>query len=289
MGGEAVINGVLALPTYTVDGWAGNTIDGDGVEWWVTKEDGWSSGPGIRLELADRPQRDGSFDAPSFRAARVITLEGTAVAPDEDARERAKDRLAAVLADGSVLGELSVQERTVVRRASVRLSAGSKVSDTTPVSFDWSLQLTAPDPLRYGFDVHELSCGLPQPGPGITFPVAFPLAFGEPVGGTMAAANAGTATTWPLWTVTGPCTQPVIRNDSTGEQLAFSLSLAEGDVLTVDAAARTVFLGGASRRAALLPRSSWFGLPPGPTAIGFDAFDDGASGTLTLSWRDAWI
>ena len=32
----------------------------------------------------------------------------------------------------------------------VRLSAGTKVSDTTPVSFDWSLQVTAPDPLRPG-------------------------------------------------------------------------------------------------------------------------------------------
>jgi len=81
----------------------------------------------------------------------------------------------------------------------------------------------------------------------------------------------------------------VIRNDSTGERLAFSLSLFAGDALVVDVAARTVFLGGASRRSALLPRSSWFGLPPGATTIGFDAFDETAAGTLTASWRDAWI
>ncbi|MFD9890640.1 phage tail protein [Amycolatopsis sp. NPDC059027] len=289
MGGETVTGGVLALPLYTVDGWTGNTVDGDGVEWWVTKEDGWSSGPGVRLELADRPQRDGSFDAPSFRAARVITLEGTAVAPDPDARERAKDRLAALLADGSVLAELTVQERTVSRRALVRLSAGTKVVDTTPVSFDWSVQLTAPDPLRYGADVHELSCGLPRPGPGITFPLKFPLVFGRSEGGTLAIANAGSATAWPLWTITGPCTQPVIRNDSTGQWLAFSLSLFEGDALVVDVAARSVFLGGVSRRSALQPRSSWFGLPPGNTTIGFDAFDDTAAGALGVRWRDAWL
>lgn len=289
MGGEAVIDSVLAVPTYVVDGWAGNTVDGDGVEWWVTKEDGWSSGPGVRLELADRPQRDGSFDARSFRSARVVTLEGTAIAPDGDTRERAKDRFAAVLADGSVLSELVVQERTISRRALVRLSAGSKVTDTTPVSFDWSLQVSAPDPLRYGADVHEESCGLPDPGPGITFPLAFPLVFGQSVDGSLGLVNAGTTTVWPVWTVRGPCTQPVIRNDSTGERLAFSLNLFDGDVLTVDAAARTVFLGGASRRGALQPRSSWFGLSPGSTTVSFDAFDDTASGTLTVSWRDAWI
>lgn len=289
MGGEAVVESVLALPTYTVDGWVGNTVDGDGVEWWVTKEDGWSSAPGVRLELSDRPQRDGSFDAPSFRSSRVITLEGTAVAPDEDARERAKDRLAAVLADGSALAEFAVAERTVTRRALVRLTAGTKVVDTTPVSFDFSVQLVAPDPLRYGAGVHEESCGLPRPGTGLAFPLTFPLAFGESVGGTIAVGNAGTATAWPLWTITGPCTQPVIRNDSGGQRLAFSLSLGEGDVLVVDAGARTVFLGGVSRRAALLPRSRWFGFPPGSTTIGFDSFDDSASGRLTVSWRDAWI
>jgi len=77
------------------------------------------------------------------------------------------------------LAEFTVRERTVNRRALVRLSAGTKVVDTTPVSFDWSLQLTAPDPLRYGSDVHRQSCGLPRPGAGITLPLAFPLQFGN--------------------------------------------------------------------------------------------------------------
>jgi hypothetical protein len=286
MGGEAV---TLVQPVYEVDGWAANTIDPDGVEWWVTKEDGWSGGPGVRLELSDRPQRDGSFDAPSFRSARVITLEGTAIAPDEGVRERAKDRLAAVLADGSRLTPLVVAERTVRRTALVRLSSAIKIVDTTPVSFDWSLQVTAPDPLRYGADLHTETCGLPRPARGMAFPVRFPLVFGQGEGGVLALVNSGTATVRPVWTITGPCGQPVIRNDSTGERMAFSLSLAEGDVLTVDSAARTVFLGEASRRAALLPRSKWFGLPPGSTTIGFEALDNTVTGRLTARWRDAWI
>lgn len=292
MGGEALMNEVLVLPVFTVDGWSGNTVDVDGVEWWVTKEDGWSSGPELRLELPDRPQRDGSFDAPSFRSARVITLEGTAIAPDPDTRERAKDRLAAVLADGSTLAELTVQERTVTRQALVRLSGGTKIVDQSPVSFEWSLQVIAPDPLRHGAEEHTASCGLPQPGPGLSFPLTFPMEFGEATGGSMALANAGTATAWPLWTVKGPCDQPVVRNDSTGQRLAFGHPLErllEGDTLVVDVAARTVWLGGASRRAALLPGSSWFGLPPGSTAIGFDALNPQESGVLTAVWRDAWV
>lgn len=279
----------LLLPTYTVDGWSGNTVDGDGVEWWVTSEEGWSGGPEVRLELAARPQRDGTFDAPSFRAARVITIEGTAVAPDPDTRERAKDRIAAVLGDGSRLAELSVQERTTTRRALVRLSAATKITDRTPDSFDWSLQLTAPDPARQGAVVHTASCGLPRPGIGLTFPVTFPLTFGEPAGGSLALANAGTAVAWPVWTITGPCDQPVIRNNSTGEWLGFGLRLLDGDALVVDVSARTVRLGGASRRAAMLPRSTWFGLPPGSTNVDFGATKVEEAGALTVTWRDAWI
>ena len=65
----------------------------------------------------------------------MVTIEGTAIAPDPDTRERAKDRLAAVLADGSTLAQLTVQERLVTRRALVRLSADTKIVDTTPYTF----------------------------------------------------------------------------------------------------------------------------------------------------------
>jgi hypothetical protein len=281
---------ILQLPLFTVDTWSANTLDDDGVEWWVTGENGWSSGPPIRLELTNRPQRDGTFDAPSFRGARVITLEGTAIAPDPDVKERAKNRLAAVLADGSALAALTVQERLSVRRAMVRLSAETKIADTTPYTFDWSLQLTAPDPVRYGDDQHTVACGLPQPGLGITFPIAaWPLDFGQPNDGSMTLNNAGTVTTWPVWTITGPCVQPVVRNAGTGDSLGFGLTLYGGDVLVVDVAARTIRLNGASRRGALLPGSIWFGLPPGGTGVEFDAQRTDTPAVLSAAWRDAWL
>jgi hypothetical protein len=281
---------ILQLPMFTVDGWSANTRDDDGTEWWVTTEDGWSSTPPVRLDLANRPQRDGAFDAPSFRGARVVVLEGTAIAPDPDTRDRAKDRLASVLADGSTLAELAVQDRLVTRRALVRLAAETKILDRTPYTFAWSVQLTAPDPIRYGMAEHTERCGLPRPGTGLQFPAdTWPLDFGVASGGSMALINAGTATTWPVWTITGPCDQPVIRHSATGQALGFGLALAAGDVLVVDAGARTIRLNGSSRRAALLPRSSWFGLPPGATGVEFDALRNDAPAVLAATWRDAWI
>jgi len=280
----------LQLPVYTVDNWSANTVDDQSVEWWVTTENGWASTPPLRLELANRPQRDGTFDAPSYRGARVITIEGTAIAPDPDARERAKDRLAAVLSNGSATTELTVRERHTTRRALVRLSAETKVGDLTPYTFGWSMQLTAPDPIRYGIELHTVSCSLPQPGLGISFPIQqWPVDFGTPNGGSMSLANSGTVTTRPVWTITGPCDQPIIRDAGTGRWLGFGLSLYGGDVLVIDVAARTVRLNGASRRAALLPGSTWFGLAPGSTGVGFDALRTDTPAVLSAAWRDAWI
>jgi hypothetical protein len=293
MGGEALMAQILQLPVYTVDTWAANTLDDSGVEWWVTNESGWSSTPPVRLELANRPQRDGTFDAPSFRGARVVTLEGTAIAPDADTKERAKDRLAAVLADGSALAELAVTERLMTRRALVRLSSETKIADTTPYTFAWSVQLTAPDPFRYGAQQYTALSGLPKPGNGLVFPLTgwgtTGLDFGEPSDGALSLSNAGTVTTWPVWTITGPCVEPVVRNSATGESLGFGLSLGDGDVLVVDVAARTVRLNGASRRASLLPGSTWFGLRPGNTGVEFDARRTDTTAVLSVVWRDAWI
>ncbi|HEX2312558.1 MAG TPA: hypothetical protein VHJ17_02425 [Thermomonospora sp.] len=285
------VGGVLNLPTFAVDGWTGNAVDDAGVEWWVTKEEGWSSAPPVRLSLADRPERDGAFDTPSYRAPRVITLEGTAIAPGRVAAERAKDRLAAVLADGSALRPLVVTEPHGVRQAHVRLSAETRIADRRGGAFEFSLQLTAPDPLRYAAgDPRRQSCGLSAPGGGLRFPMRFPLNFGPGAsGGRLTLDNAGTAPTWPVWRITGPCRDPVVVDSTTGEQLAFALELRSREWLEVDTDARTVLLQGtASRRAALLPESRWFPLRPGRTRVVFRAAEFTAA-TLTAQWRDAWI
>lgn len=281
----------MQQPVFAVDGWAGNTVDESGVEWWVTKEEGWSSPPAVRLTLTDRPERDGAFDAPSYRAVRVVTLEGTAIAPDRISRELAKDRLAAVLADGSALVPLLVTEPHVTRQALVRLSAETKITDRKAGAFDFSLQMTAPDPLRYSFELNGASCPLPTSAGGLAFPLSFPLDFGKgSTGGRLSLRNAGTAPSWPVWRISGPCDGPVITNTVTGAEIAFGLTLRSGETLDVDTDARTVLLQGtASRRSFLLPGSDWFALRPGLTQVAFRAAQHDPQALLRAEWRDAWI
>jgi hypothetical protein len=281
----------LQQPVFEVDGWAGNTLDDSGVEWWITSEQGWAATPPVRLTLADRPERNGAFDAPSYRGPRVITLEGTAIAPDRAAKEAAKDRLAAVLADGGTTLPLVVTEPHRTRRALVRLTAETKIADRKAGAFEFSLTMTAPDPLRYSYGLNTAGCPLPSSSGGVVFPLSFPLDFGAgSSGGRLVLENKGTTPTWPVWRIGGPCADPVIANTATGEELAFAITLQGGEVLVIDTDARSVSLQGtASRRSTLLPGSDWFALRPGTTPVLFRARAYDPLARLTAEWRDAWL
>lgn len=46
--------------------------------------------------------------------------------------------------------------------------------------------------------------------------------------------NNGQAETWPVWMITGPGTNPQLRNTTTGETLTLNITLTSGQILTVD-------------------------------------------------------
>ncbi|SDH69021.1 Fibronectin type III domain-containing protein [Sinosporangium album] len=135
-------------PVYRLGGWVGNAVDEHGVLWTVTYEDGWSSSPEVSAFAADLDSGDGGFTGEGRFTARLITLEGEAVAPTRAAMLAAQERLTGVLHPRET-GVLRVAEAHATRQAVVRLAADVQVTDTGPLSFDWTLTLSAADPRRY--------------------------------------------------------------------------------------------------------------------------------------------
>ena len=72
-----------------------------------------------------------------------------------------------------------VTEPHRTRRVLVRLSAESKIADRKAGAFEFSLTMTAPDPLRYSYGLNASSCPLPSSSGGVAFPLSFPLNFGS--------------------------------------------------------------------------------------------------------------
>ncbi|MEU8540913.1 hypothetical protein AB0C52_13150 [Streptomyces sp. NPDC048717] len=103
----------------------------------------------------------------------------------------------------------------------------------------------------------------------------------------------GTRPTWPVFTIRGPISQPVI--DILGRwKLGLDLSLAAGESVTIDPRpwARTVLRSGGGsvagaiyRGAPLMPQMR---LPPGRLDIFLRGVDATSTASMTVAWRDAY-
>ncbi len=116
----------------------------------------------------------------------------------------------------------------------------------------------------------------------VPVPLAVPLAWTTPSGGTGTVSNAGTGNTYWRAEIDGPAVDPSIENTTTGEVLRFSGQLATGDALLVDSELRSYVIDGGSQISLVSP-ASWWTFPPGSTGITYRG-----GGSLLMSWRDAW-
>jgi hypothetical protein len=109
---------------------------------------------------------------------------------------------------------------------------------------------------------------------------------------TQDITNTGQVEAWPVWTINGPCSEPVVRNLTTGEVFALvGLSLAVGDVVTIDTRPRrksvrradgTNLWPLASAGSALWP------LRPGLNSVRVELVGTTADSSAVLSYRRRW-
>ncbi len=152
------------------------------------------------------------------------------------------------------------------------------------------IELTGPIPTIFDSVVSSNGpVGLPSPTAGATFPITFNMTFGASTGGILTATNTGTTPTPPVFTITGPCTNPSVTLVSTGEFMECDLSLGPTDILVIDMGAKTVELNGVSRFNTIASGSSFFQLPSGTSTIDVSSTDSAAvAATFEVEWQNAW-
>lgn len=265
---------VLDTPVYTLATWQGNVTDDYGVDWVVTDEQGWSSSPPVRTSLEERGSGDGAWSGPGFYGSRVISLSGTAVAPDKATMLAAKDRLKASIGPRSLV-QLQVAEEHMTRVANVRLSDQIDITDRSSYVFEFALALVAPDPRRYSPTPVTATAVLPATVvTGRTYPRVYPLGYGGLVGGSNTSVfidQAGDYDQTPATIVfTGPLINPRVEHPESGKHLTFQLTLGYDETLVVDLGNQTALLGGSSSRTYTISASSaWFQLQPGMNELAF--------------------
>jgi hypothetical protein len=282
-----------AVDYITLDSWNATAVDDQNTEWWLTSLEGWHGTPDMRLTGIDRPLDHGQFDGPTYLAPRIITAAGTAIAPDRTTALLARDIVASLCSDPSLLYTLQVTEPgRPTRRASVRLNAATKVSEVSGTAFDWQIQFKAPDPRRYD-DAETVVTLYPPTGAigGLTLPFTTPFTYtttGAAASSTT-VTNAGTIAARPVVYMWGPLVDPEIANLTAGRTLSFTgLTLATGDFVVVDFDRRTALLDGTVSRTSYIDVSAaWWELSPGGNDLVFTA--GGGGGYAEIHYRSSWI
>jgi hypothetical protein len=129
---------------------------------------------------------------------------------------------------------------------------------------------------------------------GVATPVATPVGFAAGLNpGTSFVTIDGTAPATLRADLYGPCTNPALYIGDSDQVLALNLTIAAGDYIHVDFAARTVTLNSdpnQSRYGSLdFLRSSWWPLPPGPQRISFNPSYASGSSKAVLTWRPRYL
>lgn len=270
--------------------WVGNAVDDDGVLWKVTGDEGWATSAPARNDRSPRARRDGSFRGRSFRDERVIVLEGKGEAPSKAARFVAEDRLAGLFDSGQVR-TLTVTEPHLVRTCEVELDGpGAVTRAVTPTIFEWRLQVAADDPLRYGPE-QGAPTGLPTSGGGLTYPLEYPLDYGDlGVSGQVTLTNPGSAPAPIRFDLVGAFPQG-FEISAAGRRLLYTDPVAAGQLLTLDGSDGSVLLEGTADRSSALVVAQWPVVPArGSVTLQLvslgGAYDPAAS--MTAYFRPAW-
>lgn len=157
-----------------------------------------------------------------------------------------------------------------------------------------SVEFAALDPYLYATAAvgGTIPLGSGSSTPGVVPDLTYDLTF-QPPGtagpGVVYATNQGTAPTWPTVTITGPVDTPRLENRTTGATLELDTTLTGGDVVVVDARARTVTLNGTSALQLLAVGSAWPTIEPGANELAYRSADGTpTTSTATISYRSAW-
>jgi hypothetical protein len=258
----------------------------------VTSAVGWDDAATVRSALADKAQQDGMWDATGFLGGRVVTINGNAAGATVQEVAGFRDSLLALSPQQALA--LQVSGDLGVRSATVRVTVGAVVTWKGPLAFDYTIVVTAPDPLKYG-DATFSSVGLRSTaaGTGLVYPLAYPRNYGTPAGqtpGSLGLSNVGTAAYWPRLRIDGPAPNPVVTLNETGDWIRYNGTLAAGQWLDIDLQNRRVLLNGSvSVRQNLTVSGSWLAVPPGGGSISWAADAADPAALLSVwSYLGAW-
>lgn len=148
------------------------------------------------------------------------------------------------------------------------------------------VELVIPDPNFYGQTTNETNITTPVAG-GIDLPTALPFDF-VLNGGVATITNSGNGVSYPTIRVSGPATNPHIKNTTLNKTLIITATIAAGSYVDINMRNQTVLLNGATNYLYLTSGDYWW-LQSGANTVNFSADDNDPAANLRVQWQDAYL
>ena len=260
----------------------------------ILQVDGLETLPTLRVQDSDRGYQDGMFSGRDFFGGRTITMTLQIMSGNGLSAQANYNLLQAALqpqqTDTTVLQfQLSAGDNFQYVNARVRRGMATIDPDFTYGKIKAQYEFFCPDPRYYDYNTQSAIMAYTQPL-GRTYNRVYPLTYG---GGSQtqvaAITNNGTTTTYPLITIYGPVTNPVVGSTTSNQALSFNYTMGQSDVISIDLQYKTILLNGNPARNLLLGSSQWFAAAPGVSYFYFTGTGTTVGTTnATVQWNNAY-
>lgn len=237
----------------------------------ATRAEGFQGTPPIRAVITDRSQAHGSYIRSKWTQHRSLTVECEILDSTIEAAMDTFDTIAAALYDAI---DTPRTLRWTRDAAGQQLQADVRLGELQPLTFTggapfvtFQATLLASDPRVYG-QSQTVSTGaaLTSGAGGKRYDYTYSRSYDPSTGGTVpynTITAGGSVPTPPIIRIYGFCTAPQVILESTGERIALTGDIQNGDFIEIDCAERTVKLNGTVNRSNLLDvvNSTFFELP----------------------------
>jgi hypothetical protein len=250
-----------------------------------------------RAVVQDAPDTDGTIDTTAYFGARSVTMS-VALVPklSGQSKELMRRRLRA-FTHPKLRPYLYMQfDGQAEQRIMLRRGAFSNIVQNNAMA-PVVVQFVAPYGVIQSSVLHVANANASASGTegGRTYDKTYDKTYtGGAVTGQVQVSNLGNADAHPLIRIYGPCTDPVVFNDTTGQRLAFTgLTILVGEFLEIDTRAKTVFYNGVSTDSRYskfnFTTSQWWTLGPGVSLVRFLPATGSPPSNAEINWRDTWL
>lgn len=170
----------------------------------------------------------------------------------------------------------------------VTLSLDFPLKAGVPAAGDCHIEMEAAFPFFLNEELTTVVASLPTLGGGTVPAPTMPMALSMGSGVTTTAINNGTTQAYPTFRFSGPVTNPAIKNQTTGEEMRFLLSLGAGEYLDVNTLQKSIVDASGTNRYSS-KTGDWWTLAPGTNLLSFRADSSDPAAIAIITYADTYL